>query len=100
MAKGFLVGAGWPFRVVDRGIATVRYGVIAVDSIFFSPVRYSYYFTMNLIGVAVGSVTMGYGFCWLGMRWHRAWLSYIGLLYFFYLVAFGAYVFGMYTSSV
>ena len=41
---------------------------------------------LRLAGIALVTSGLGYLLCWLGMKSRFGWLSYLGLIYFLYLV--------------
>lgn len=87
--QGVGIGAFWPFwgtyNVVRRQPATL--GIVRRALFPYGPG--APFGAPHIVGVGTASIAIGYGFCWLGMRYNRASASYAGLLYFVYMFVFG-----------
>jgi hypothetical protein len=87
--RGLSMGAGWPFIALRNSFMRdggLRYGLFR--RVFFPHGAMASIRVTHILGLSIGAFTMGYGLCWLGMRWNRAWPAYLGLLYFAYVLFF------------
>ena len=90
---GIRQGLIWPCGAYDRIAELVRDGR-ALDSLdvggclryVLFPYRLSAFTMLRLAGIALVTSGLGYLLCWLGMKSRFGWLSYLGLIYFLYLV--------------
>lgn len=91
---GIKHGAIWPRGVYDR-TAEIARGGPGIDSLGFGDrfhyILFPHYslsaFTMlRLAGIALVTTGTGYLMCWLGLKSKFGWLSYLGLIYFLYLI--------------
>lgn len=97
---GLRQGFVWPRDIYDR-VAQLVAGGRAVDSLGFGDrfhfILFPYYslsaFTMlRLAGIAFATTGLGYLLCWLGLKTRFGWLSYVGLVYFFYLINVAVFI--------
>ena len=56
------------------------------------PYRLSEFTMFRLGGIAFATSALGYLMCWLGLKTRFGWLSYLGLLYFLYLVNIALFI--------
>lgn len=91
---GMKHGLVWPCGIYDRTAELVR-GGRGIDSLGFGDrfhyILFPYYslsaFTMlRLAGIALVTTGLGYAMCWVGLKSKFGWLSYLGLIYFLYLI--------------
>ena len=47
---------------------------------------------LRLGGIALVTSGVGYLLCWIGLKWRFGWLSYVGLLYFLYLMNVAVFI--------
>ena len=50
------------------------------------PYRLSSFTMLRLLGITLAISALGYLMCYLGLKSRFGWLSYAGLIYFFYLI--------------
>ena len=88
---GILEGVCWPFRAGKRAWECYRPGAPAVS--FGKKMRYIVFpwtlFALSfpwLIGLGFMAAAVGYFLCWLGMKADSLFLSFLGLLYFLFIV--------------
>ncbi len=90
---GMRHGLTWPCGIYDRTAELVR-GGRAMDSLgvgdrlryILFPYRLSAFTMLRLGGIALVTSGLGYLMCWLGLKSKFGWLSYVGLIYFLYLI--------------
>jgi hypothetical protein len=87
--QGVQIGAMWPVFGLERGLRgrPAHFGVLR--RLLFPYTSHSLRLS-HLLGVGFASVVVGYGLCWIGKRFNRAWASYAGLLYLVYTIIFSA----------
>lgn len=86
---GVGIAALWPWRLV-RGIAGSGTGSFGDFRRMLFPLRSGGRFPfVRLVGFGLSALTLGYGLCWLGSRHSMAWIAYLGLGYFLYMLFFG-----------
>ena len=90
---GMKQGGTWPYDIYVGIVALVRGGK-SVDRLgvgdrfryILFPYRISSFTMLRLGGITLVTTGLGYLLCWLGLRSRLGWLSYLGLIYFFYLL--------------
>ena len=96
---GMRHGLTWPQGVYERTRELIKFGWGVRDMgvgdrlryILF-PYRLSAFTMLRLLGIALATSGIGYLMCWLGLRSRFAWLSYVGLLYFLYLLNIALFI--------
>lgn len=88
---GLLEGVCWPFRMGKRAWECLRPGAFAIP--FGRRFRYIVFpWTLAalsfpwLLGLGFMAAAVGYFLCWLGMKADSLFLSFLGLLYFLFIV--------------
>lgn len=95
MKHGFM----WPVSMYKNTMVIVKGGG-AVDRLdvgsrlrlIFFPYRLSYFTMLRLAGIALVTSAIGYLMCWLGLKSRFGWFSYLGLMYFFYLLMIAIFI--------
>lgn len=95
MKHGFL----WPIGVYDRTAELVKGGSV-IDRLevgdrfryILFPYRLSAFTMLRLAGIALTTSGLGYLMCWLGLKSRLGGLSYVGLIYFFYLLMVALFI--------
>lgn len=90
---GMKQGFTWPVDVyngiavlVKGGASVGRLGVGDRFRLILFPYRLSAFTMLRLAGIAFVTTGLGYLLCWFGLRFRLGWLSYLGLIYFVYLL--------------
>ena len=90
---GLKHGALWPTYVYEN-VCILAKGGRAVDRLeigdrlrfILFPYSLSMFTLLRLTGIALATSLIGYLMCWLGTKKHCSGLSYVGLVYFLYLL--------------
>ncbi len=96
---GMRHGLTWPCGIYERTAELVK-GGRAIDSLgvgdrlryILFPYRLSAFTMLRLGGIALVTSGLGYLMCWLGLKSKFGWLSYLGLIYFLYLVNVATFI--------
>lgn len=90
---GIKHGALWPVvmygkisEIVKGGRAIDRLGVGERLRLILFPYPLSYFTMLRLFGLAISTTGLGYLMCWIGLKSKFGGLSYVGLVYFLYLM--------------
>ena len=86
-------GMEWPVGIYKRVSELVR-GGRGIDNLdvgdriryILFPYRLSSFTMLRLLGITLAISALGYLMCYLGLKSRFGWLSYAGLIYFFYLI--------------
>jgi len=87
---GFSLGALWPLHSVRGARQPHPAGYGIVRRTLFPYGRNAGFRTAHIAGMALSAGLLGYCLVWLGAHRNSAWASYSGLLYFAYMIVFGA----------
>ena len=96
---GLKLGFTWPVGLYDRFSQIVKGGG-AIDRLelgdmirfLFFPYRVSSFTMLRLFGIVLATSLIGYFCCWLGLKSRFGFLSYIGLVYFLYLLNIALFI--------
>jgi hypothetical protein len=86
--QGIRIGGAWPVLAVRGAIMRHPANFGFVRRMFFPYSRRTNFHPLHLLGFGLASIGLGYGWCWLGMRFNNSSLSYLGLIYFLYMIVF------------
>lgn len=94
-------GFEWPCGMYERTVELATKDDPGINNLGFGDrlhyILFPYYnlsaFTMlRLGGIALVTSGVGYLLCWIGLKWRFGWLSYVGLLYFLYLMNVAVFI--------
>lgn len=86
--QGITIGGTWPVLAV-RGATTRQPANLGLlRRMFFPYFGRTNFHPLHLLGFGLASIGLGYCWCWLGMRFNKSLLSYLGLIYFLYVIVF------------
>ena len=96
---GLNQGFAWPVGLYQRTAEMIRGGLSMnrlgpgdrLRYILF-PYRLSAFTMLRLAGIAISTSAIGYLMCWIGLKSRFGWLSYCGLVYFFYLLNIALFI--------
>lgn len=96
---GLKHGIVWPVGVYERTVEMAR-GCAALSRLevgdrlhyIFFPYRISAFSMLRLAGIAFATTLIGYLLCWFGLKSRFGWLSYVGLIYFLYLLNIALFI--------
>lgn len=96
---GIKLGFTWPVGIYDRMVELVK-GGRAIDKLgvgdrlryVLFPYRLAYFTMLRLTGVVFTTSGLGYLLCWLGLKSRFGWLSYVGLVFFLYLIVVAGFI--------
>ena len=96
---GIRHGFTWPGGVYERTVELIRVGNV-IDRLgigdclryILFPYRVSTFTMLRLAGITLTTSGLGYLLCWIGLRSRFGWLSYAGLVYFFYLLNIALFI--------
>lgn len=89
----------WPVGIYERTAELIR-GGRSVEQLSVGdrlryivfPYRLSAFSMLRLAGIAIVTSIFGYLMCWVGMKTRFGFLSYVGLLYFLYLLMIAIFI--------
>lgn len=88
VGDGVVFGAFWPVFATYRAARPSPFGFVRK---MFYPYGPAVVFHLPyLLAFALAGIGVGYGLCGIGVRFRWGWASYLGLLYFLYVVLFFA----------
>jgi BMFP domain-containing protein YqiC len=87
LEEGVGIGVLWPVRAVVHAVGKRPAGYGRVRYMLF-PYGRTALRSLHVVGFGLISIGLGYGLCWIGMRLNNAQLSYMGLIYFIYVIVF------------
>jgi len=96
---GLKHGLLWPIGLYDRTVELAK-GGSAVDRLeigdrlhyILFPYRLSGFTMLRLAGIAFATSALGYLLCWCGLKSRFGWFSYVGLVYFLYLLNIALFI--------
>ena len=96
---GLKHGLEWPVGLYTRMVELVK-GGRDIDNLeigdrlryILFPYRLSGFTMLRLAGIAFATSGIGYLLCWIGLKSRFGWLSYVGLLYFLYLLNIALFI--------
>ncbi len=96
---GIKHGLVWPVGIYQRTVELVK-GGRGVDRLgvgdrlryILFPYRRSVFTMLRLGGIALATSCIGYLLCWIGLKSRFGWMSYIGLVYFLYLINIALFI--------
>ncbi len=99
-------GLLWPYGIYERTAELVR-GGRGIESLGLGvrlryvlfPYRLSGFTWLRLIGIMAITSAVGYLLCWLGLHSRFSGLSYVGLLYFLYLLNIALFILYLETTK-
>ncbi len=96
--QGLVLGGAWPVRVIRNAVAgpTNRYG--RVRRMFFPFGTHSPLRVLHVLGFGLAAIGVGYACCWIGLWRNNASMSFIGLIYFLYVIVFGICLISLQTG--
>ncbi len=96
---GMRAGLVWPCSVYDSVVKLVRgwdnigdLGVGGCLRLILFPYRLSHFTMLRLTGITFAVSGIGYLMCWAGLKSKFGWLSYLGLIYFIYLINIALFI--------
>lgn len=92
---GLGLGAAGPLHMARSAFLGTRTPYGLVRRVLFPYNKKSGFRPLHLLGFGLATLAVGYGFCWVGMRFNRAWASYVGLAWFAHAWLFGAGLIGL-----
>lgn len=92
-------GTLWPVGFYERTAVLVKGGG-GIDKLevgdrlryILFPYRLSTFTMLRLLGIVLVTSAFGYLLCWIGLKSRFGWVSYLGLLYFFYLLNIALFI--------
>lgn len=96
---GMKHGLVWPAGIYERTVQMAKGGG-AIDRLefgdclryIFFPYRLSAFSMLRLGGIALATSVLGYLMCFVGLKSRFGWFSYIGLIYFVYLLMLALFI--------
>lgn len=96
---GMRFGLFWPCSVYDSMAQLVKGGPGVQDLDFggrlrliLFPYTLSHFTMLRLAGIVFAISGIGYLMCWIGLKTRLGWMSYVGLIYFLYLLIVAAFI--------
>ena len=96
---GLKLGFTWPVGIYNH-MAEILKGGRAIDRLgvgdclryVLFPYRISSFTMLRLFGIVLSTTAIGYLCCWLGLKSRFGFLSYVGLVYFLYLLNIALFI--------
>ena len=92
-------GLCWPYGIYERTVEVAK-GGRAIDKLnigerlryILFPYRLPAFTMLRLLGIAFATSGVGYLMCVIGLKSRFGWLSYVGLVYFLYLLMIALFI--------
>ena len=92
-------GLCWPYGIYERTVEVAK-GGRAIDKLnvgdrlryILFPYRLPVFTMLRLLGIALATSGVGYLMCVIGLKSRFGWLSYVGLVYFLYLLMIALFI--------
>ena len=96
---GLKHGFTWPAGIYNRTVEMAKGGG-AIDRLgvgdrlryILFPYRLSVFTMLRLFGIVFATSAVGYLLCWIGLKSRFGWMSYLGLIYFVYLLNIALFI--------